>query len=335
MTDTTTTARETAIEPEMPIIDAHHHLIDRPGRRYLFDEYLADVSAGHNIRATVYIESQAMCRADGPEALRPVGETEFVVGIAAMSESGNYGPCRVNAGIVGHADLALGDAVAETLDAHIVAGGGRFRGIRQVALSHPSPEPFRYVLNPPPKDLLHSDRFREGFAQLGPRGLSFEATVFHTQLSDIAALADAFPETVIVLDHLGFAIAMGLSQSERQTVFEDWSQALREIARRPNVMAKIGGFGLPFWGFGFDQDEIKPDSDTLLRAWSPYIETGIDAFGLDRCMLESNFPVDAMSCDYVTLWNALKKATRALGAEDRHKLFFENAARIYRLDVAG
>ena len=333
MTDTTTTARETAIEPEMPIIDAHHHLFDRPGRRYLFDAYLSDVSAGHDIRATVYIESQAMCRADGPEALKPVGETEFAAGIAAMSESGNYGPCRINAGIVGHADLALGDAVAQTLDAHVAAGGGRFRGVRQVALSHPSPEPFQYVLNPPPPGLLHAAAFRAGFAELGPRGLSFEATVFHTQLADLADLADAFPETVIILDHLGFAMAMGMSDADRQGVFGEWAKALRELARRPNVMAKIGGFGLPFWGFGFDQAAVKPGSDTLARTWRPYVETGIEAFGTGRCMMESNFPVDAMSCDYVTLWNVLKKVTQGLDAAERHKLFFANAARIYDLDV--
>lgn len=333
MTDSETSTHETAIEPEMPIIDAHHHLFDRPGRRYLFDAYLADVSAGHDIRATVYIESQAMCRAEGPEALKPVGETEFAAGIAAMSESGQYGPCRVNAGIVGHADFALGDAVAQTLDAHVAAGGGRFRGVRQVALSHPSPEPFRYVLNPPPPGLLHADAFRAGFAQLGPRGLSFEATVFHTQLADVAELADAFPDTVIILDHLGFAMGMGLSDAERQGVFGDWAKALRDLARRPNVMAKIGGFGLPFWGFGFDQAEVKPDSDRLARTWRPYVETGIEAFGTRRCMMESNFPVDAMSCDYVTLWNALKKVAQGLDAGERHKLFFANAARIYGLDV--
>lgn len=335
MTDRHAPAPETALDPELPIIDAHHHLIDRPGRRYLFDEYLADVSAGHDIRATVYIESEAMCRADGPEALKPVGETEFAAGIAAMSESGNYGPCRINAGIVSHADLSLGGGVAETLDAHITAGGGRFRGVRQVALSHPSPEPFRYVLNPPQQGLLQSDDFRHGFAQLGPRGLSFEATVFHTQLGDVAALADAFPDTVIILDHLGFALGMDLSRSERQTVFHDWSRALHQVARRPNVMAKIGGFGLPFWGFGFDQCETPPDSDTLAHTWRPYVETAIAAFGTERCMMESNFPIDAMTCGYVTLWNALKKTTGDLSADDRHKLFYANAARVYRIGGAG
>lgn len=335
MTDRDALAPETAIEPDMPIIDAHHHLMDRPGHRYLFDAYLGDVSAGHDIRATVYIESQAMCRAKGPKALRPVGETEFAAGIAAMSESGKYGGCHVNAGIVGHVDLALGDRVDEALDAHIAAGGGRFRGVRQVALSHPSPEPFRYVLNPPLQGLLQSDAFRAGFAKLGPRGLVFDATVFHTQLGDIAALSEAFPDTIIILDHLGFAMGMGMTKQHRQTVFKHWAQALRDLARHPNVMAKIGGFGLPFWGFGFDRSDTPPDSDMLARTWRPYIEAGIEAFGVDRCMMESNFPVDGMTCDYVTLWNALKKATRGLDAKDRHQLFFETAARVYRVGDGG
>lgn len=335
MTDRDTIAFETAIEPGMPIIDAHHHLMDRPGWPYLFDAYLADISAGHDIRATVFIESQAMCRANGPQALRPVGETEFAAGVAAMSESGKYGECHINAGIVGHADLAMGDRVAEALDAHIAAGGGRFRGVRQVALSHPSPEPFRYVLSPPIEGLLRSDAFRAGFALLGPRGLSFDATVFHTQLDDIAALSDAFPDTVIILDHLGFAMGMGMSGDDRRTVFKDWAHALRELARRPNVMAKIGGFGLPFWGFGSDLGDTPPGSDTLARTWRPYIETGIEAFGAGRCMMESNFPVDGMTCDYVTLWNALKKATSDVEAEDRRQLFFETAARVYRVGGAG
>ncbi|CAA9543489.1 MAG: Purine/pyrimidine phosphoribosyl transferase, partial [uncultured Thermomicrobiales bacterium] len=100
--------REEIIEPALPIVDPHHHLWDRPGWRYLLDELLADLNSGHTIVATVFLQCRAMHRADGPEALRPVGETEFVNGVAAMSASGGYGLTRVCAGIVGPADLRLG-----------------------------------------------------------------------------------------------------------------------------------------------------------------------------------------------------------------------------------
>ena len=324
---------EPIVEPELAIIDAHHHMFDRPAARYLMHEIAADVALGHDIRATVYVESHAMMRADGPEALRPVGETEFANGIAAMSASGDYGRCRVNAGIVSFADLALGAAVGETLDAHAVAGGGRFRGIRQVTLYSRNPEPYRYMFAPPPPGVMTAATFREGFAELGPRGLTFDAAVFHTQLDEVMALADAFPDTTIVLDHMGFPLAMGMDEGGRAGVFAEWSATLREVARRGNIVTKVGGLGMPFWGFGFDGRDEVVTSDALAAAWRPYVETGIEVFGPDRCMMESNFPADGHSCGYVPLWNALKKITAGCSAQDKAALYSGTAARVYRLDV--
>lgn len=325
---------EAIIEPDLPIVDAHHHLFDRGGVRYLLDDILADVGAGHRIVATVYVESHSMFRADGPPMLRPLGESEFANGVAAMSASGQYGPCRVNAAIVAFADLAAGSGVAETLDAHRAAAGDRFRGVRQVSIWYPSPEPYRYIVTRPAKDLMTATAFRAGFKELAARGLTFDAAVFHSQIGEIAALADDFPNTTIVLDHLGFAMAMGRDDAGRAEVFDAWRTALRDLAQRANVVAKVGGLGMPFWGFGFEERADPVGSDELVRAWRPCVETGIEIFGPVRCLMESNFPVDGSSCGYVPLWNALKTITRGYSADERADMFSRNAARVYgiRLD---
>src|SRR5207244_11406132 len=129
----TTSAKESSLETDLPIVNPHHHLWQRGDPRYFVDELLADLNTGHNIVATVFLECRSMYRASGPAEFRPVGETEFVAGIAAMSASGNYGPTRVAAGIVGYADLTLGDRVEPVLLAHLRAGCGHFRGVRHSA----------------------------------------------------------------------------------------------------------------------------------------------------------------------------------------------------------
>lgn len=325
--------QEPIVEPDLPIVDAHHHLFDRNGHRYLLDEILDDVSAGHDVRATVYIESQYSSRTDGPELLRPVGETEFARRVAEECAARADTRCQVNAAIVAYADLTQGVAVAETLDAHAAAGGRRFRGIRQIALWHPDPAPYRYVFNPPAKGLMTSPGFREGFMQLAQRNLTFDAVVFHTQIRDVVALADAFPDTTIVLGHLGFAMGMDMDEEGRSEVFRQWRSALKEAAWRPNIVTKIGGLGTPFWGFGFDQLERPATSDELAETWRPYVETAIQFFSPDRCLMESNFPVDGHSCGYVPLWNALKKIAAGYSVDEKLKLFANNAARIYRIEI--
>jgi L-fuconolactonase len=324
---------EPIVDPELPIIDAHHHLMDKKGVRYLLGDIVDDVSAGHNIIATVYVESHSMMRADGPELIRPVGETEFANGIAAMSASGGYGPCRINSAIVAFADLSAGSQVAETLDAHIAAGGNRFRGIRQVAIWHPSPDPYRFIMTRPVKDLMTGVGFRAGFSQLAKRGLSFDAAVFHPQLGELAGLADEFPDTPIVLNHLGFAMAMGTVESARKEVFKIWRSSLRELARRPNVMVKVGGLGMPFWGFGFEERKGPVGFEELAETWAPYVETGIEIFGADRCMMQSNFPADGHSCGYVPLWNALKTIVKSYSPADKAKLFSRTASRVYNIPI--
>ena len=321
---------EPILEPDLPIVDAHFHLFDRPGRRYMMDDYLADANAGHRIAASVYIETQSFSRADGPAWLKPLGEVEFANGVAAIGASEVYGPCRIAAAVVGHADLRRGAAVGELLDRQMSAAPDRFRGIRQITLYHPSEAPYRYMSMRPERVEMTDAGFRAGFAQLAPRGLSFDAAVFHTQLGNLASLAGAFPDTIIVLNHMG--MAMGL-EADRQVVFDEWRQSLHDLARLPNVVCKVGGLGMPMWGLGFETRTDAVGFRELADAWRPYIETAVEAFGVDRCMLESNFPPDGLSCGFVPLWNALKYVVRGVSADEKAALFHRTATRVYRLTL--
>lgn len=326
--------QEAIIDPELPIVDAHHHLFERPGLRYLLDDYLTDVRAGHHIIASVYIEILAFARPDGPEMLRPLGEIEFANGMAAMSASGAYGPSRLCAGIVGYADMRAGDAVATLLDRALQIAPERLRGVRQICIEHPTEAPYRYISNRPPRGILQSAGFRLAYRHLEAHDLSFDAAVFHHQLPQIAELADAFPRTKIVLNHLGMAMAMELDAQARSDVFRDWRNRIRDLAARPNVFCKVGGLGLPFWGFGFESRSEPVGYLELAAAWMPYVETCIEAFGPGRCMMESNFPPDRRSCRFVSLWNALKYIVRGYSPDEKAALFHGTAARAYRLQLA-
>ncbi len=323
---------EPALDPDLPIVDPHHHLWDRPGWRYLLDELLADMGQGHNIVATVFVQCRAMHRAAGPEAMKPVGETEFVNGVAAMSASGGYGPGKVCAGIVGHADLMRGAAVGEVLDAHIQAGGGRFRGIRHISAWDPDP----VIMNPaytPPEDMLAQPAFRDGIAELAKRGLSFDAWLYHPQISWLTGLARAVPALPIVLDHVGGPLGIRGYAGRRDEVFAAWKASMTELATCPNVCVKLGGLGMRINGFGFEDGAEPPSSDALAAAWKPWIETTIALFGAQRCMFESNFPVDKGSYGYGVFWNACKTLAAGASAEERTALFSGTAARFYRLEL--
>ena len=323
--------REEIIEPDLPIVDPHHHLVNRPETgRYLLPELLADIGTGHNITASVYLEWLSMYRAEGAVELRPVGEIEFANGVAAMSASGTYGETRVCAGIVGYADLALGAPVERVLEAMIGAGGGRFRGIRFITASHPDQAAWGSAIIRP-EGLLMDPKLREGFARLAPLGLSFDAWMYHTQLGELVGLARAFPETPIVLDHVGGAIGLGRYAGRRDEVFAEWGARIRELAACPNVHIKLGGLGMRMFGFTLHTRELPPSSEELAAAWRPYIETCIAAFGPDRAMFESNFPVDKGSCSYAALWNAFKRITAGCSAAEKQALFAGTATKFYRL----
>lgn len=324
---------EPILEPDLPIIDAHHHLIDRPGLRYMIDDYLADTRAGHRVSASVYVETSAFARTDGPEVLRPLGEIEFANGIGAMCDSGRYG-CRVCAAIVGHADMRLGDEVARLLDLALERAPDRFRGVRQVTIEHPSQAPYRFIPTRPPSGVMKSPGFRPAFAHLAKRGLSFDAAVFHHQLPDVIELADAFPNATIVLNHCGHAMAMDLDASGREQIFREYRRLMIEAGHRPNIYCKVGGLGMPFWGFRFEERRDPIGYWELAAAWRPYVETTIEAFGPDRCMMESNYPPDGRSAGFVPLWNALKAITQAASTDDKAALFYGTAAKVYRIRMA-
>jgi len=325
--------QEVTLEPDLPIVDPHHHLIDRPeSGRYLLPDLLADVDSGHNVVATVYLEWLAMYRADGPVERRPVGEIEFANGMGAMGASGGYGKTRVCAGIVGHADLALGSHVGKVLEAMVVAGGSRFRGIRFISASDPDMAHWGASLGRAP-GLLFDRRVREGFARLAPLGLSFDAFMYHPQLGDLVDLARAFPTTPIVLNHVGGAIGLGRYKGKRDEVFADWSARIAELAACPNVQVKLGGLGMKMFGFDVHEGELPPGSEQLAMLWRPYMETCIAAFGSNRAMFESNFPVDKGSYGYGVFWNACKRLAQGASASEKADLFKGTASRFYRLGV--
>ena len=275
---------EAALEPNLPIIDPHHHFWDVANRgRYFLPELLADIGGGHNIVATVFLECQAMYRKGGPAEMAPVGEVEFVNGIAAMSASGTYGPCRVAEAIIGHADLTLGARVRDVLEAQIAVGGGRFRGIRYGVSWDASNAISRFASRVVPPHQVLDAKFREGFAQLAKLGLSFESWQYHPQLSDAVDLARAFPDTTIILNHVGGVLGVGPYAGRRQEILAGWRKDIGELAKCPNVNVKLGGIGMTSFGFDFHEREVPPSSEELAAAWRQYVEPCIEAFGVNRC----------------------------------------------------
>ena len=321
---------EEAIEPELPIIDPHHHLWDFSRGRYLLDELLAD-TADHNVRQTIFIECGAMYRADGPESMKVLGETEFAAGIAAQSASGRYGEMRVATGIVGHADLRRGAEVASVLEAQIALSPRRFRGIRHHASWDAAEDVPNSRIEPGPSILL-DEQFRAGFAQLAKHNLTFEGWLYHPQIPELTDLARAYPESTIILNHLGGPLGVGPYAGQRDEVFATWKKSIEELATCTNVVAKVGGIQMPINGYGWGDRETAPSSDELLEANRPWYEHTIEQFGPERCMFESNFPVDKLSCSYTVLWNQFKKLTANFAADERAAMFHDTALRIYRLD---
>ncbi len=322
---------EPILEPDLPIIDTHHHLWDRGGHRYLLHEFLADVDTGHNVVATVFVECDAMYRASGPVEMRPVGQTEFVAGQAAMSDSGRYGKTRVAAGIVGFADLTLGDRVEPVLEAHIRAGGGRFRGVRHSAAWDASDVIGNSRTATGPHVMLQKD-FRAGLARLTSMGLSLDAWAFHPQLADMVDLARAFPQATIIAGHVGGPLGYGPYTGKKDEVFATWKAGVTELAKCENVVMKLGGMMMRLAAFDYRTAPAPPASAELAALWRPYLETCIELFGANRCMFESNFPVDKMGIGWVGLWNALKRIAAGASAAEKLALFSGTARRAYRLD---
>lgn len=322
---------EEVIEPELPIVDAHHHLWDR-GCPYFVPQLLADLRCGHNFRGTVYVEAASMYRAEGDPRFASVGEVEYANGVGAAFASGYYGDTRACAGIVGRVDLTLGAFAEEVLQSCITRAPERFRGIRVMTAWDASP----YVSQlrvPQPRELLLDRRFREGYAKLGPLGLTFDAFVYHPQLPELVDLADSFPETKIVVNHAGGRIAEGPYAARQREVFNEWKQSLSELAKRPNVYMKLGGLNGHLAGSDFMDRDLPPTSEELAQAWHPYLETCINSFGPERCMFESNFPPDKGGCSARALWNAFKRIAASYSEGEKRALFAGTAIEAYGLPV--
>jgi predicted TIM-barrel fold metal-dependent hydrolase len=318
---------ETALEPALPICDAHHHLWERPPHVYLSDDLCADLATGHNIVSTVAVECGYRYRSSGPDEMKPVGETEFLESVSAQAVRDAPVKTKIAAAIVGFADLALGDQVAPVLEGHLSASPNRFRGIRHSTTWDASAA----LRSDAPAGLLADCEFRKGIAWLQKFNLSFDAWLYHPQLPELAGLARAFPELTIILNHMGAPLGIGPYAGKRDEVYQVWSRAIALLADCPNIAIKLGGVGSVRSGYDWHQRETKPSSAELAKALNPYFETCIDKFGAHRCLFESNFPVEKSSNSYVVLWNAFKRITQNYSVAERAALFYGTAARIYRI----
>jgi predicted TIM-barrel fold metal-dependent hydrolase len=325
--------QEETLEPAIAICDPHHHFWDFrleriPYQRYLLHELAADLNCGHNIRSTVFIEARSMYRPSGPAELRPVGEVEFVQGLAAASATGLYGPTRAAAAIIGHADLKLGDRVEPVLEALHAASPNRFRGIRHTVTWDPHPE----VGNREKQGVLASAEYRAGAKVLAGMGLSLDTGVCFPQLPELAEFAKSVPELTIVLNHLGGLNRAGPYADKDDEVMPAWRRGVAAVAECRNVHLKLGGIGMPRVGFDWHTRDKPIGSEELAAQMAPVISYCIDQFGPARCMFESNFPVDKVSFSHNVLFNAFKRFSAGYSASERAQLFHDTAARAYRID---
>lgn len=340
---------EEILDPDLPIIDPHHHLWDlrallpafpeprhpfvetiAGAAHYTFDQLLTDLRSGHNVIATVFMECGAFYNPAYGEARRVLGEIEFVNGVAAQGASGLYGPVRPCAGIVGHVDLTADEHCVRDTLAEITQRFPRFRGIRQQGAWDADPQ----VLGPPfhaPAGLYLSDAFRRGFSALGDFQCTFDAWVLEPQLSDVIALVRVFPHQPICLNHCGTPLGCGPYGGTLSERFDNWRDQVRELARCENVVVKLGGLGMSFCALPEDGLARRRDPAQLAELWRPYIETCIEAFGPSRAMFESNYPVDRWAGEYGTIWNAFKHLARGASVQDKRELFAGTAARFYGL----
>jgi predicted TIM-barrel fold metal-dependent hydrolase len=330
-----TLTKEVPVDPNRRIVDPHHHLHQAGTDKqiYLLDDLLSHTRAGHNVTHTVFVEAGTGFRPDGPQALRPVGETEFV---ASQARQSDRRPTRV-AAIIAFADLTLGTGLDEVLEAHETAGQGRFRGIRHATTWDASPEVYSGGWpgwTDPPPGLMAQDSFRSGVARLGERGYLFEAYLYHPQIPELVSLAQAFENMTMVLDHLGMPLNVGPYQ-DRDAVRSEWRGGLRLLASCPNTVIKLGGMGMDSWffGAGWSSRQCPPGSDDVVDYWGEDIRWCIDALGPSRCMFESNYPVDRATLDYTVIWNAFQKIAADYSAREQDDLFAGTAARVYQIDL--
>ena len=325
---------EPTVEPEIPICDPHHHFWDFrpqsiPYQRYLLHELAADINSGHNVRSTVFVEARAMYRTEGPEEMRPVGEVEFVQGLAAASASGLYGPGRAAAAIAGHANLNLGERVEPVLEALQAASPNRFHGIRHGVTWDPHPE----VQSRETERKLADENYRAGARVLARMGLSLDIFLYFPQLPELADFAKAIPELTIILNHIGGLMRVGPYANRGEEVLATWRSGISAVAACPNVIMKLGGMGMPWLGFDWHTRNTPAGSVEVADGMGPFLTYCIEQFGPERCMFESNFPPDKVSFSYNVMYNAFKRLSGGYLAAERAAMFHDTAARVYRIDV--
>ena len=322
------------LEPEIPICDPHHHFwVHRPEpaayQQYLPAELAADINSGHNVRSTVFIEARSEYRIDGPEELHSVGEVEFVQKLADEFATGAHGPARAAAAIIGRADLKLGDGVRPVLEALQAASPNRFRGIRHSTGWDPSPEvPDREI-----QGVLATDGYRAGARVLAEMGFLLEGFMYFPQLGELADFANAIPELTIVLNHSGGLHRIGPYANRDDEVFPEWRRGVAAVAKCPNIVMKVGGIGQARYGFDWTKREVPVGSEELAGTMSPLLNYCIEQFGPDRCMFESNFPVDKVAYSYNVVFNAFKRLSKGYSATERAAMFHDTAARVYRIEA--
>lgn len=323
---------EPALEPELPLCDPHHHIWaqrDEPAayQRYLAPELAADIrDSGHNIRSTVFIEVKAFYRGSGPEAMRPLGEVEHVNQVADESATGKYGPTKIAASIVGHADLKLGDAVAPVLEA-MVAASPRFRGIRHAAGWDASPELAKRDI----QGVMSTPQYRAGAKVLAKMGLTLDNSLYHTQLDELAEFARAVPDLTIVLNHIGGLVRVGQYANRDNEVLANWRRGIANAASCPNIVLKLGGVGQKRFGYDWHAREKTIGSEELANVLAPLMHYCIEKFSPNRCLFESNFPVDKISYSYGVAWNAFKRLSKGYSVSERAAMFHDTAVRVYRI----
>lgn len=292
-------------------------------RPYLTQDYVADLADVAEVVGLVHVEAGWVVK----EPTGPVDETRWVDGLAPV---GNVGML----GIVANADLTLGERVEDVLVAHLEAST-RVRGIRDLLAWHPSREIMNTTDDP---ERSRQADFRRGFEMFSKYGLNFETSIFSTQLTEMVELARTFPEQPILVCHMATPVAVGgpigevgRTADERARIRGEWAEGIARLAECANVWMKLSGLLMPICGFGFERRSARPSVDELVATVGPFIDHVIDAFGPERCMFGSNFPVDKPSAPLPTLLQAYRLIVEGLPDEAQNRLFVGTAQEFYRL----
>ena len=327
---------EKIVDQDLEIIDPHHHLWPGPPgtdgvsaeNRYLLEDLWNDTQSGHNVVKTVFVECGQGYYESGSEAMKPVGETKFVVGVAEEAKQ-DVSKAQIE-GIVGHADMMLGESAREVLEAHLEEGKERFKGIRHGASWDESDE-IRNSHSNPIQSIYLDEEFQKGIEQLDALNFTLDAWNYHKQIKELTELAKCFPNLKIVQNHFGGPLGIGPYAGRREDVFSVWQESIAELAERDNVFIKIGGLAMPINGWGWHKRELPANSDEFIESHGRYYLHAIKCFGVERCMFESNFPVDKRSISYPVLWNGFKKIVEDFSTEEKEYLFYKTAAEFYSL----